>query len=436
MNLFILVIFTYLVPVNSPIYNEIKSAKSTGLIEVDLSCLPIDTRSIKILRKPRNETEKNFIKRLKSQTALSFGIQEDRGDASINIEKKNFFWSVNLTTKSSGRMRHWKGNLEGEFSRAGINLFTKNTQVIIGRDFIRWGVGEEHFPILSGETPSFDMIYFNWTGRKYINFAFFTSVLEPVFEDSVAYNRYISGHKIKFSNSKFSLYFTESVLYGGEDRQIEPYYLNPFMIYYATQWNNNYDDNVLWDIELCYNLKTLDKVYGGLFIDDFQYNKTDYESPKLAFLGGFRKGFGASYLSFEYAMSYDWVYNHRIFWNRYIHYDKVIGDNNGPDFDMISLKYVSMTRIGHYTIKLFTRKKGDNSPWFKYHKGEKINKYFLTGVVEKRTGMDISNYIQTKNMGLDFSMGIYYAKNFENTLNLNAIRGWIRLNFAILFNVR
>jgi len=432
MALFILFIFSYLIPVNSPIYDEIKAGKSAGLIEVDLSYLPIDTRSIKILRKPRNEIEEHFIKRLKlSQNSLILNIQEDRGEALANIINKNFFWRINLSTKPYGRMNSWKGKLGGEFSRAGISFFLKNIQIIAGRDFLRWGIGESHFPILSGESPSFDMIYFHWKNKKYISFDYFISALEPMFKDSI-YKRYISGHRIKFSVHKFSLYFTENILYGGRNRQIDPYYINPLMIYYVAQWNNNYNDNVFWDVELCYNLKALDKVYSGLFIDDFQYNSNDYEPPEIALLFGLTKGFGYRYINIEYARSNDWVYNQHLFWNKYVHYDKIIGDNNGPDFDMISLKYVSMIGRGHYGVKIYYRRRGDNSPLFKYPEGpKKITHYFLTGIVEKRLGIDITSYFQTGRFILNFSAEIFYAKNWSNTKDANRIEGRIKATFGV-----
>jgi len=100
MTNFYFFIFAYLISVNSPIYTDLKIANGNGLVDVDLSCLPIDTRNIKILRKPKNTMEENFLKRLRlKQNKQSLKIQEDRGEVIANIIKKNFFWQVNLYTK-------------------------------------------------------------------------------------------------------------------------------------------------------------------------------------------------------------------------------------------------------------------------------------------------------------------------------------------------
>ena len=179
-------------------------------------------------------------------------------------------------------------------------------------------------------------------------------------------------------------------------------------------------------------IKPIGELYGGLFIDDYQYNSYDYEPPEIAILLGLRRYIPTNgYIDIEYARSNDWVYNQPHFWNKYIYYNQMIGDQNGPDFDMFSIKYSKLIRTGHINIEIFNRRKGDNSPLFKYPAGpEKITDYFLTGIVEKRTGGNISLHIRNKNFFANARISLFYTNNFNNTNGFNRLKGEYLLNIG------
>ena len=134
--------------------------------------------------------------------------------------------------------------------------------------------------------------------------------------------RFISGHQLsgKFFDNKLEIQVGEQVIYTGEDRNIELFYLNPFVPYFFAVTdgddlnNNGYNnDNSMIFISGRYALKSKYSLFWEFILDDFQYNDTNVQD-----MLGWKLGFqGISKISHydinwvaEYTQIDSWTYIH------------------------------------------------------------------------------------------------------------------------------
>jgi len=161
-------------------------------------------------------------------------------------------------------------------------------------------------------------------------------------------NRYLSGHRIDWIvNDRIELGLSELVLYGGEARSMEWYYMNPLLPYYASQWNSDQDDNVL--VSADFAVRPVDglKLYGQFLVDDFSYSGDDPNA--LGYIAGFYAsdplGFSGTDFRAEYTRVDTYAYTHRVTENQFTHYGWVIGHNLGPDADYLLMELGRMINV-------------------------------------------------------------------------------------------
>ncbi len=281
--------------------------------------------------------------------------------------------------------REWENDLTGIFDQGYLKLDFKYFDLLFGRDYLRWGPGQNDFLLISGFAPPFDMLKLTGEIGKF-KFLFFTTILDGITISDTLYKRYLSGHRINFKPKPcLELGISEVVVYGGVDRSLELYYLNPILLYYGEQFNQRKDDNPLWSFDFSFTRIRDVELYGEFLIDDFQY---DFETEPHQI--GFRLGVNysdffnldGSVLNFEYARVNNWVYGQNKPWNLYAHHNLGMGSSLGPDADMIRVSSLyHLTSDLQFDCSFEHRRKGEGRIQVQPSRVPRHEK-FPTGVVE------------------------------------------------------
>ncbi|MFH0777493.1 MAG: capsule assembly Wzi family protein [Candidatus Eisenbacteria bacterium] len=248
--------------------------------------------------------------------------------------------------------RPWRGDIGGYVMNGYGKFRLGPLEALLGRDKHYWGPGRSGSLILSDVAPPFDMVSYKFNlGRVKLS-GFFTSLDDLRLKKSVPFasdslypgdetSRHLSGHRIDIRvTPNLEVGFSETVVYGGPDRELEPGYINPLNFFYSHQWNLVKNDNPLWGFDACWWPARRVQVYGQLVVDDFQFeNKkaTDEEPGEVGFLLGLHAGdpfdFANTSLALEYVRINPWTYNQPFPWNRYTYGGVLLGHPLGPDAD-------------------------------------------------------------------------------------------------------
>lgn len=176
--------------------------------------------------------------------------------------------------KPSEREKSFRG-LTSEYERGWLSISRGRWRIAAGRDYLHWGSGREESLILSRSAGSLDMIDASVSlGR------FRLSALHAVLDS--ASRRRLAGHRLTMRlPADIQVGVSETVLYTG--RGFDFSYMLPIGSYYANQYNENDDDNILWSIDWKIPLMKGLLLYGELLIDDFQYEERETAPDRLGF---------------------------------------------------------------------------------------------------------------------------------------------------------
>ena len=366
----------------------------------------------------------------------SYGRVQARFEASLQFDQKFVLKDrVVIDTEAEKEKRYvgreWKHGLTGVFDQAYANIDLGYLHLLLGRDHLRWGPGREDVLLLSDQIPPFDMVKIEGEVGPF-KLIYFATFLDQVYVPPLHYRlpgfrakRYLSGHRIDLK-LRFGLEMgiSEVVLYGGNDRDIEPYYLNPLLPFYGEQHNRGRDDNILWSFDIALSSFKNKEVYFELLVDDFQY---DFESEPHQ--TGFQLGlkyvnpFGVkrSYLNVEYTKINNWVYGQNKPWNVYTYHGRGIGSILGPDADRWHLrllyhftKDIDLSLSGEY------RRKGEGRIDIPQSSAVPTSDKFPSGIVEYTSQHQlILTYQPGARLKLDLSVEHLKIKNLENESGRN-----------------
>jgi hypothetical protein len=317
--------------------------------------------------------------------------------------------------------REWKNSLTGVFDQAYAKLDLKYLRLFLGRDHLSWGPGREDKLLLSGQIPPFDMVKADASFGGF-KLTCFSTVLDRIWdpESGAPAKRYLSGHRLNLK-LKFGVEMgiSEVVLYGGEDRDLELYYLNPLLPYYGEQHNNRNDDNILWSFDLTLSTFRNKEIYFELLVDDFQY---DFESEphqtgfKLGLNWADALGWRRSYVNLEYTKINNWVYGQVKPWNLYTYHGWGMGSELGPDADRISLRllYHLIPEVD-LNFSGQCRRKGEGRIVVFPESAVPDSDKFPSGVVERTSQYRLGfTYQPSVNLKLDLFAGYDRIRNPEN----------------------
>jgi hypothetical protein len=322
--------------------------------------------------------------------------------------------------------REWKSHLTGVLDQAYTNIDLKYLRFLLGRDHIRWGPGREDVLLLSDQIPPFDMVKIEGKAGSF-KLLFFTTVLDQVYVPPMHYRlsgfwakRYLSGHRLNLKlKMGVEMGISEVVLYGGNNRDIEPYYLNPILPYYGEQHNNYHDDNILWGFDISLFWFRNKEIYFELLVDDFQY---DFESEphqtgfqiglKWAQPFGWQRGLA----NLEYTKINNWVYGQNKAQNRYTYHGYGIGSILGPDADRWSYRLIyHLTKDIDMSLQGQYRRKGEGRIDIPQDPAVSYPNKFPSGIVEKTNTHRLTfTYQPSANLKLDLSVGFNNIENLGN----------------------
>jgi hypothetical protein len=364
----------------------------------------------------------------------SYARLQAKFDAALQFDKR---WvlkdRVIIDTKAekerSYRGRRWKGDLTGVLDLAYAQADLKYFYLLLGRDHLRWGPGGRDVLLLSDQIPPFDMLKLEGELGS-LKFIYFATVLDQVWvpcypeagELSAGFSakRYLSGHRINLK-FKFGLEMgiSEVVLYGGRNRNLELYYLNPLLPYYGEQYNQDVDDNPLWSFDLDLTWFKNKEFYAEILVDDFQYDLRS-EPQQTGFQIGLNYaqifGLEKSFMNFEYTKINNWVYGHNKPWNLYTYYGFGMGSILGPDADRLFVKFIHhLTKDLKLSFSEEYKRKGEGRIMTSQTSAVPYPKKFPSGVVEYSNQIRFeTTYQPNPNLKLDGACGYRRIRNLQN----------------------
>lgn len=301
--------------------------------------------------------------------------------------------------------------LAGETALAAIFYSGARGTVTLGRLRPVWGPRPVNL-LLSETADPLDLLSASYrTGRLAAHFLFARlDKSRPDSLDMIRFpgstfddNRYLAAHRLDLKLHRcLRIGLTEMILFGGEGRSPELYYLNPLQIFHGAQVNEKTDDNTIVGFDFTSLPGWGTALYGQVIVDDIQLDdksQGDQEPNEWGVMAGlFKAGRVGSWypdLRLEYVRLTNRTYHQLYPRNRYLYHDKPPGHPLGPDADSLALT-ARFWPEGNTWIEceLAYRRHGEGSlqapwdePWMAVT-GD-YDEPFPTGVVEKTTAVAV-----------------------------------------------
>jgi len=181
--------------------------------------------------------------------------------------------------------REWRG-LSGYSRRAFLHYSGDRARLLLGRDFVRFGMGKTGNLLFSPVSRSFDQIRLQWLGDRFSINSYLIQL-----DNADSYFRHVYAHRFSVAvTSNLVLNFSEAVLQSQLSNGIELALLNPFQVYHTEQLNGpNLPANEMVTISITWRPRPGKLVYGELLLDDFQVDKevsSDLEPNEVGGLVG------------------------------------------------------------------------------------------------------------------------------------------------------
>jgi hypothetical protein len=178
-------------------------------------------------------------------------------------------------SKPSPRTKSYRG-LTAEYERALLSAEGSWWRLEIGRDYLQWGSGRSEGLILSETAGSLDHFGGRFTIGRF-TVSTFQADLDPRSE------RRLAGHRLTVRLPRGAFFgIDETAVY--QSRTIDYIYLLPLSVFYANQFNEAADDNILWSFDWKVPIHRGLLVYGEFLVDDLQYERDELAGPdKIAF---------------------------------------------------------------------------------------------------------------------------------------------------------
>lgn len=309
--------------------------------------------------------------------------------------------------------------------------------LLVGRDYMKWGPGYQGNLILSDNPPAFDMIKYSGTidlndlGGDFgkVNFTKFFSLLDPL----DGKNRYFLGQRLEYKPiDLLTLGLSETTIIS-QDSSILFFNPLPFIPpYYATWWiakmfsPQEVNCNVALDAEI--NLTQKIKLYGEWMADDFILTpKTNSYPNRTGFLAGayFADPFGSGNTDFrvEYTHINNYVYFPTYPWQDYLYQNEYIGHPLGPDADQLYLELTHrLSEKFNLSLSYNQERHGEGQTGIPLPSDPVIanENIFLSGIIEKQQAYQTElSYTISPQWELSASATLENIKNKDNNLGAN-----------------
>lgn len=299
-----------------------------------------------------------------------------------------------------------------------------------GRDEFDWGPSLGNGLALSQNAPPADLLRLSVRMNR-CKFTYLHAWLR-----SSLGQKYLVAHRADITLFRGAyLGLTETVIYGG--RALEPTYLNPLMLYHIAEHHLGDRDNNNISIDAAFTRIPNVALFAEWYIDDMTSTRSwkNYFGNKFGWsLGGlWADAFSLNNmdLTLRYTKISPFVYTHWDSINIYTHYDKIIGNDLGPNADAVFLQigrqfgrdfrteiYYQHTRKGRGTASTETQPLVGN------------RKDFLKGVFEQRSLVGFRVVDQVRR---DLFITLSYS--YQDIRNLGLIPGRFSFDHLVRFQL-
>lgn len=320
-----------------------------------------------------------------------------------------------------------------ESSDLKIAYQQKSFEAFFGKMNPIWGQGRSSL-ILSNNAPSFFIGGFHWDISKKLRLEYFNGSINSQIVDTTStplynnvgsrdrfYSRNIAAHRLTWHPiPSITFNAMELVIYGNRD--IEKYYLLPFIPFWSTQRLIGDIDNVQMCGEIIWSLNPFQNIYASLLVDEwrpewtFKKKNRNWFGYQIGFLGNPIANLSGS-LRLEYTWTDHRVYRHRFPINDAYSYQYPLGFWVGPHaeetffgyyfqlYDLDISSTISFAKRGKLTDEMISnqykniideRYSGQNES--RTHYQLKIEKQFVDDKIKLNVGFD---WIDWVNAGFD-----------------------------------
>ncbi|UCF63781.1 MAG: hypothetical protein JSW33_14650 [bacterium] len=345
--------------------------------------------------------------------------------------------------------RRDNGKFEFDENVAYLSFSYKYFYLSYGREFNQWGVGHNGNLMLSTNSTVYDQIKFmvKYWRFKFTHLTAFLQYISPEGRVSIKsqphIDQYWSGNRLELDVGKgIQIGLSEGVVYG--DRSLQLGYLNPISFFKSVEHYYGDRDNGVLGVDFEWRMWPGAKIFGEWFIDDITTTKlgTKWYGNKFGYQAGtFLVNplfFKNADLLAEYGRVKPYVYSHSYYdYNKYKHYDTVLGHYIGPNSDQIFLRFrqrfskflmaaIEYEHYRHGSNPADRNVGGDpDHPW---ESGDSPEVIFLDGVRKSQQTYGASvHYEIVRNLFLEFH---YRRMKFEPQEWENLLSFRISLNFG------
>jgi len=323
--------------------------------------------------------------------------------------------------------------------------------LLVGRDYMKWGPGYQGNLILSDNPPAFDMLKYSGTidlndlGINFgtLNFTKFFSLLDPL----EGQNRYFLGQRLEYKPiDLLTLGLSETTIISQDSSLL---FFNPLPFippYYATWWiakmfsPQEVNCNVALDAEI--NLTQKIKLYGEWMADDFIFFPDVNPYPnRTGFLAGayFADPLGSGNTDFriEYTHINNYVYFPTHPWQDYLYQNEYIGHPLGPDAAQLYLELTHrLSDKFNLSLSYNQERHGEGQIGIPLPSDPVIanENIFLSGIIEKQQAYQ-TELSYTISPQWEFSAGVTWEniKNKDNNLGVNENNAYFQMELNYQF---
>ncbi len=234
---------------------------------------------------------------------------------------------------------------------AYLNLTYKYFSFLFGRDYNQWGAGHRGQLVMSTNAPVYDQLKFTirYWRFKYTHITAFLQYIPP---NGRKYIKAVDPIDVYWAGNRLEAYlgkgvqvgFSQAIIYGNQSIKLG--YMNPLAFFKSIEHYYGDRDNGSLGIDFAWRIVPDLKVFGEWFIDDITTSKlgSKFFGNKFGWQGGFfwvnPLRLPGSDLLLEYTRIKPYVYTHSVQdYNKYKHYDTVLGHFIGPNSDNLYVRY-------------------------------------------------------------------------------------------------
>lgn len=341
-----------------------------------------------------------------------------------NLNHKTTFFNPELNLEMN---RSYFGNDQTWFESSDLKMAYQQDsfEAYLGKMNPIWGQGRSSL-ILSNNAPSFFLGGFLWDITKKLRLEYFNGSISSQIVDTTStplydnvgsrdrfYSRNIAAHRLTwrpFPTITFNA--MELVIYGNRD--IEKYYLLPFIPFWSTQRLIGDTDNVQMCGEIIWALNPTQHIYASLLIDEwrpewtFNTKNRNWFGYQIGFLGKPIANFSGT-IRMEYTWTDHRVYRHRFPINDATSYQYSLGFWAGPHAEEVYLSYDSNIKEIKFLSSISWAKRGQLTQEMLENQYNNVTDERYDGNVESRLHIQCVGKKLFLHNRIELSLGINYV---------------------------